>query len=70
VTILIISEIDRLARVIGLMDREKRSAEIKKWIKELAIATPDPNNACQTLSGGNQQRVLLAKWLACNLEPC
>lgn len=65
---IIISEIDRLARVIGIMDREKRSAEIKKWIKELAIATPDPNNACQTLSGGNQQRVLLAKWLACNLD--
>lgn len=65
---IVISEIDRLARVIGIMDREKRSSEIKKWIKELAIATPDPNNACQTLSGGNQQRVLLAKWLACNLD--
>ena len=28
------------------------------------IATPDPENAANTLSGGNQQRVVLAKWLA------
>ncbi len=64
----VISEIDRLTRRAGLVDKEKRSNEIVKWVKELAIATPNPDNACHTLSGGNQQRVVLAKWLACNLE--
>ena len=34
-------------------------------MKELAIKTPDPQNPCTTLSGGNQQRIVLAKWLAC-----
>ena len=34
----------------------------------LAIATPDANNNANTLSGGNQQRIVLAKWLACNPE--
>ena len=62
----VISEIDRLASGVGVLDRGKRSAEIDRWVKELAIATPDPNNACSTLSGGNQQRIVLAKWLACN----
>ena len=62
----VISEIDRLASGEGVLDRGKRSAEIDRWVKELAIATPDPNNACSTLSGGNQQRIVLAKWLACN----
>ena len=62
----VISEIDRLASGVGVLDRSKRSAEIDRWVKELAIATPDPNNACSTLSGGNQQRIVLAKWLACN----
>ena len=27
-----------------------------------------PNNNANTLSGGNQQRIVLAKWLACNPE--
>lgn len=62
----VISEIDRLASGVGVLNRGKRSAEIDRWVKGLAIATPDPNNACSTLSGGNQQRIVLAKWLACN----
>jgi simple sugar transport system ATP-binding protein len=62
----IVGEIDHLAGPAGVIDRKKRADEIKRWVKELSIATPDPDNACQTLSGGNQQRVVLAKWLACN----
>ena len=65
---IIISEIDRLTYGVGVLNRTKRNAEINKWVKELAIATPNPNNACSTLSGGNQQRIVLAKWLACNLD--
>ncbi len=65
---LIIAEIDRLAGRAGVFDREKRAGEIDRLVKEFAIATPDPKNAGQTLSGGNQQRVVLAKWLACNLD--
>lgn len=64
----IVGEIDRLAGAAGVIDRQKRKAEIEKWVKELSIATPNPDNACQTLSGGNQQRVVLAKWLACDLD--
>lgn len=65
---IIVSEIDRLAGGAGVIDRPKRKAEIERWVKELSIATPNPDNACQTLSGGNQQRVVLAKWLACDLD--
>jgi len=46
----------------------EKQNEISRWVKELAVASPNPSNACQTLSGGNQQRVVLAKWLACNLD--
>ena len=64
----IISVLNSLANRAGVIDRRKKKAEIKKWVQELAIATPDPDNACSTLSGGNQQRLVLAKWLARDLD--
>lgn len=42
----------------------RKEAEIaSRWIKELAIKTPSMNTRSETLSGGNQQKVVLAKWL-------
>ncbi len=64
----IAAELDKLSNKLGVFDEEKKKQEINRWVKELAIATPDPNNACSTLSGGNQQRVVLAKWLARDLK--
>jgi simple sugar transport system ATP-binding protein len=37
---------------------------IQKWIQRLAIKTSSADLPVRTLSGGNQQRVVLAKWLA------
>jgi simple sugar transport system ATP-binding protein len=62
---IVISEIDQLSNGIGVVDRKRRKEEVEKWVSELSIATPNPDNACSTLSGGNQQRIVLAKWLAC-----
>ncbi len=64
---IIISEIDNLTKG-KLVDRKRTEEEIDRWVKELSIATPDANNAASTLSGGNQQRIVLAKWLACEPE--
>ena len=61
---IIISEIDTLVHK-GILDKEKYEKEVKEWVSKLSIATPDPENAASTLSGGNQQRIVLAKWLAC-----
>ena len=65
---IIISEIDKLKKKNGQFDLKKRDEEVEKWVKELEIKTNNPNNAATTLSGGNQQRIVLAKWLACNLD--
>lgn len=61
---IIIAEIDNLVDRMGLVDNKKRNAEVRHWVDELKIATNDPENAANTLSGGNQQRIVLAKWLA------
>ncbi|MDF1568709.1 MAG: sugar ABC transporter ATP-binding protein [Spirochaetaceae bacterium] len=65
---IIVGEIDKLTRQFSFLDRQQLGKEVERWVGKLAIATPDPDNACLTLSGGNQQRVVLAKWLACNLD--
>ena len=60
---IVISELGDLSRA-GVLDRKRRSAEVARWVDELKIATQCPANAVNTLSGGNQQRVVIAKWLA------
>ncbi len=62
---IVVSKLGELAGALAIVDRRAREGEIARWVRELSIATPDPGNACQTLSGGNQQRVVLAKWLSC-----
>jgi ribose transport system ATP-binding protein len=40
---------------------ERGTAE--KWVKRLTIRPPNPVLPCSSLSGGNQQKVVLAKWI-------
>ena len=63
---IIISEIDSLKKKNGQFDLKKRDEEVDRWVKEFEIKTKNPDNPATTLSGGNQQRIVLAKWLACN----
>ena len=47
----------------------KQELEIsKKYKKQLEIKTPTLNQLVKNLSGGNQQKVILARWLAANSE--
>lgn len=39
---------------------------VQQWIADLGIRVGDPEAPIQTLSGGNQQKVALAKWLECS----
>lgn len=52
----------------GFYDKDKVNSEVNSWINSLSIATKDTSLPVQTLSGGNQQKVLLARWLANNLN--
>lgn len=48
----------------GLLDKKKEKALAQKFIDLLDTATPSTEQEVRLLSGGNQQKVVLAKWLA------
>src|SRR5262249_31157198 len=56
--------VERLASRIGLVAPERRTRLAAEWIGRLNIKAPRTGAPVHTLSGGNQQRVVLAKWLA------
>lgn len=47
----------------GLIDRRQEQAIATTWVERLKVKTPSINTLCLNLSGGNQQKVVLAKWL-------
>ncbi len=48
----------------GLISPARKRETVAHWIRELAVKIGQPEDAVSTLSGGNQQRIVLAKWLA------
>ena len=48
----------------GILNDNKETALAKKYINELSIKTPSEKQVAKNLSGGNQQKIVLAKWLA------
>jgi ribose transport system ATP-binding protein len=48
----------------GWIDRRGEKAEARRLIEALDVRPPDPERSIRTLSGGNQQKAVLARWLA------
>lgn len=53
---------------VGFVDKTKDKELSEKYIRELSIKTPSMEQLTQNLSGGNQQKVVLAKSLASNSD--
>jgi ribose transport system ATP-binding protein len=57
-----VSSLGRFARA-GFIFRGREFAEAKRVTEELDVRPADPRRIIRTLSGGNQQKVVLARWL-------
>ena len=47
----------------GLVNRGRQRRQAEKMIEDLVIRTPGPEQEVRYLSGGNQQKVVIGKWL-------
>jgi len=50
----------------GFVSKKKQDKVVNEFIKRMGIKTPNAEQKIKNLSGGNQQKVLLARWLALN----
>ncbi|MCE1251975.1 MAG: sugar ABC transporter ATP-binding protein [Anaerolineae bacterium] len=63
---IVVGILHQLLNKFGLIDSRRKNTESNQWIKRLELKTPSGDLPVTSLSGGNQQRVVLAKWLAMN----
>ena len=62
-----VNNMDRVSRN-GFVDREKENELVADLVRRLRIKTDNPLNSADSLSGGNQQKVVLAKWISRDLD--
>jgi ribose transport system ATP-binding protein len=64
---LCLSSVDKFSSW-GIMDTSEEQQAAARYVKELRIRTPGLNQKVVFLSGGNQQKVVLSKWLCSEAE--
>ncbi|HZP54759.1 sugar ABC transporter ATP-binding protein [Actinocrinis sp.] len=62
---IVLAALPRMARA-GVLSAEKQDAVVKLFMDRLRIKASGPHQRVSDLSGGNQQKVLLARWLCMN----
>lgn len=61
-----ISMLDKNSNQFGVMDKKKEQEVAAKGIEEFQIKTPSAEKKIIELSGGNQQKCIVARWIATN----
>ena len=61
---ILLPQLSKYTNFLGILNREKMHDAADQWIQMLDVRPKDANNRVSQLSGGNQQKVVLAKWIA------
>lgn len=61
-----ISLLDQNANKLGILDNRREAAAAKTGIESFRIKTPSADKKIVELSGGNQQKCIVARWIATN----
>ncbi len=61
-----IANIPRFLNKIGLINERALNGECDQYVEKVQVKTPSLEQKIQNLSGGNQQKVLVARWLMTN----
>jgi ribose transport system ATP-binding protein len=60
--------VDRFVSHFGMVDRRREDSATRRWLSRLQIRCQGPRQRVRWLSGGNQQKVLLARWFEAQAE--
>jgi simple sugar transport system ATP-binding protein len=61
---IVLPVLGKIVNGLDLISSRKKDTLVDHWIRELTVKVGGPGDPIWTLSGGNQQRIVLAKWLA------
>lgn len=61
-----ISILDKNSNKFGVIDEKKEREAAQAGIQDFKIKTPSPDKKIVELSGGNQQKCIVARWIATN----
>lgn len=65
---ILLPQLARYTNKLGILNRTKMQDAANEWIRLLDVRPTDPDNYAMALSGGNQQKVVLAKWISMNAK--
>ena len=65
---IMLSSLKQLTRTLGTIRHQELFEKSNEWVKTFSIATDDAHKHASTLSGGNQQKIVLSKWLNNDLD--
>ena len=60
------ANVEKICRNLGVLSKSGELKAAQKYTNELGIKTPSLQQIVNNLSGGNQQKVVVAKWLFCD----